>query len=170
MIFKMIGAAFIILSCGGFGFALAAAHRKEVRVLRKLITAIGYMKCELQYHCTALPALCRKTGMCTDGPVGEYFLALYRELESQICPDVKSCSFHALSKVRDLPDSVRNAILELSDTLGLFDLDGQLRGLDYAGEQVEQALEKLSSNQEQRLRNYQTLGLCAGAALAILLV
>lgn len=170
MMFKLIGAALVILGCGSFGFVLAAAHRKEVHILRNLITALSYMKCELQFHKTSLPLLCRKTAACTNGPVGKYFNALAQELESQICPDVRSCSAHALSNTKELPTSVRACIQKLSNTLGAFDLKGQLNGLEYASRQAEQALDNLLQNQDQRLRNYQTLGLCAGAALAILLV
>lgn len=170
MMLKIIGSALIVFGCGGFGFVLASAHRREVRILRNLITSLSYMKCELQFQKTPLPQLCRKTATCTGGPVGKYFAALAHELESQVCPDVRSCSIHALSSSKDLPASVRDGILKLSDTLGAFDLKGQLDGLEYAGSQAEQALKNLLQNQDQRLRNYQTLGLCAGAALAILLV
>ena len=68
------------------------------------------------------------------------------------------------------PRAVRNIILELSDTLGCFNLSGQLDGLVQAVRQAEKALNELTFEQDVRLRRYQTLGLCAGAALAILLM
>ena len=82
----------------------------------------------------------------------------------------KSCCLQALSRVKDMPDSVNSILILLSDTLGRFDLSGQLNGLDYAINQANQLLDKLTFDQDQRLRSYQTLALCAGAALAILLV
>ena len=69
-----------------------------------------------------------------------------------------------------MPDSVNSILLTLSDTLGAFDLNGQLSGMDQAIDHANQLLDKLTFNQDQRLRSYQTLALCAGAALAILLV
>ena len=69
-----------------------------------------------------------------------------------------------------MPDSVNSILLLLSDTLGVFDLNGQLNGLDQAINQANQLLDKLTFDQDRRLRSYQTLALCAGAALAILLV
>ena len=59
MSIKLIGAALIIAGCDGVGFSMAAAHRREESALRQLIGALDYMGCELQYHLTPLPELCR---------------------------------------------------------------------------------------------------------------
>ena len=88
--------------------------------------------------------------------------------ENQILPDVKSCMNSALKKVPELPLSAAEILKELSKTLGRFDLNGQLKGIDSVRAMCCRELERLSQNREQRLRSYQTLGLCAGAALAIL--
>ena len=168
--YKLFGAALIIIASGGFGLSMVIAHKKEVQCLRAILAALSYMKCELQFHSTPLPMLCRKTSGVISGPVKQYFIELSSELDDQICPEIQSCSAHALSKVRQLPKSSCEMILVLSRTLGAFDLAGQLEGIDRAANQTELVLERLSSGQEQRLRNYQTLSLCAGAALAILLV
>jgi hypothetical protein len=52
--------------------------------------------------------------------------------------------------------------------LGIFDLPGQLKGLEEAQQVCQRALEQLEKGQAARLRSYQTLALCAGAALTIL--
>ena len=52
--------------------------------------------------------------------------------------------------------------------LGRFDLPGQKQGLEEVREACRMELEALGKNRETRLRSYGTLGLCAGAALAIL--
>jgi hypothetical protein len=57
----------------------------------------------------------------------------------------------------------------LGETLGRFDLQGQLRGLEAVKKNAEFELEQLRSNQDVRLRNYRTFSICAGAALVILL-
>lgn len=170
MIFKLIGAAFIIASCGGFGLIIAINHKKEVRLLKALVDTISFMKCDLQYKYTPLPSLCRLAATFADGPICKYFEVLSEELNAQICPDTRSCCLNALSRIKDMPDSVNSILLTLSDTLGAFDLNGQLSGMDQAIDHANQLLDKLTFNQDQRLRSYQTLALCAGAALAILLV
>lgn len=165
---KWIGAMLILIGCGGFGFTLAASHRKAEDALRCLINALDYMECELQFHLTPLPQLCRQTASQCRGNVRMLFTQLAQELEDQIAPDVKSCMGAALARSGELPSQVRNALLEMGQTLGRFDLQGQLHGLEATRQLCRRELEQLTNNRDTRLRSYQTLGLCAGAALAIL--
>lgn len=168
MIFKWIGAILVILGCGGTGFAMAASHRREERDLRQLMAALDYMQCELQYRLTPLPDLCRQTAAQARGAVRGLFLALALELEDQIAPDVGHCMNAAIAKTKGLPPCIVGLAGNLGKTLGRFDLDGQLRGLENARQECRRALDRQSDHKETRLRSYQTLGLCAGAALAIL--
>ncbi len=170
MSWKWIGAMMIILGCGGFGFSLAAAHRREENTLRKLIGALDFMECELQYRLTPLPDLCRLAGQESTGCIREVLLKLSSELDAQIAPDVESCMSAALSAVPALPTRTREAFRSMGKTLGRFDLSGQLKGLEQVRASCRQQAEAMGVNREPRLRSYQTLGLCAGAALAILFI
>lgn len=165
---KLVGAVLIIGGCAGVGFSMAAAHRREEAALRQLIGALDYMGCELQYHLTPLPELCRKAaGECT-GAVKQVLLQLSAELEGQIAPDATSCMNAAIARTPRLPQRTRKNLLALGSSLGRFDLQGQLSGLDNARNQCRRELDALSKDRDVRLRSYQTLGLCAGSALAIL--
>ena len=165
---KWIGAILIIAGCGGFGFSIAAGCRREERLLRQLIQALQYMHWELQYKLTPLPELCRQTGKAASGIVRDIFLGLARELDWQASPDVSGCMSAALKRNRDLPRNIRRLFVQLGHCLGRFDLQGQLQGLEAVRSACEGALAELNKNRDVRLRSYQTLGLCAGAALAIL--
>ena len=165
---KLLGAMLIVLACGGFGFSLAAAHRREESALAQLIRGLDFMACELQYRLTPLPELCRQTSEELTGPVGQVFAALAEQLQSQSQPEAGKCMAEALAAQTELPDQAKRILGELGQTLGRFDLPGQLQGLDGARQSCRGCLEALSRNRESRLRSYQTLGLCAGAALAIL--
>ncbi len=168
MSIKWIGALCVIAGCGGFGFSLAAAHLREERALRQLISALDLMACELQYRLTPLPDLCRLAGEDAKGCVQTVLFALSNELEAQISPDVATCMCAALNTSGDIPPCTREQLLLLGRSLGRFDLPGQLKGLDAVRSTCRSKLESLTVNKEPRLRSYQTLGLCAGAALAIL--
>lgn len=165
---KWIGALFVIIGCGSVGFAMSSAHRREERTLRQLIYALDFMQCELQYRLTALPDLCRLTAGQCGGVLRTLFQTLACELEDQISPDVFYCMNTALGKTPNLPKQTEDSLRALGRTLGRFDLDGQLLGLENARQNCRTMLEKLSDNRDIRLRSYQTLSLCAGAALAIL--
>lgn len=167
---KWIGAVLVIIGCGGFGMMQAMAHRREEVALRQLIGALDYMECELRYRLTALPQLCRQTAAERSGCIKHFFSNLAKELEDQISPDVKSCMNAALASTEQMPSRARTILLQLGGTLGRFDVDGQIGGLNAARMDCRQALDSLSENRDVRLRSYQTLGLCAGAALAILFI
>ena len=168
MNYKWIGAILIVVACGGFGFSLAAMHLREERELRRLIGALDFMECELQYRLTPLPELCRLAGNEGKGCVRDVFLRLAEELDAQVTPDVESCMRASVSAASDIPVCTREALLNLGQTLGRFDLPGQLKGLESVRTACRQRLGELTQNKEPRLRSYQTLGICAGAALAIL--
>jgi len=170
MIYKILGAVLVIVGCGGFGFKMAAAHMKEERSLRQLIAILDFMECELQYRLTPLPSLCRQAASEGKGPLSQLFLWLARELEAQISPDVGRCMDAALSKVGDIPGLTGEILRTLGRSMGRFDIDGQLKGLDSVRQDCRRNLESLNRNRDVRLRSYQTLGLCAGAAMAILFI
>ena len=69
-----------------------------------------------------------------------------------------------------MPASVMTILSELGQTLGRFDLPGQLRGLELSIRETERVLRIIREGAPQRRRSWQTLGLCVGAALAILFV
>ena len=167
---KWIGALLIIISCGGFGFYQGICYRKEEQALRDLLRVMDLMECELQYRLTPLPQLCNVIASQFRGPVGMVFRSLGQELESQIAPEAGSCMHSALIGCKELPQRLNGLLEELGTTLGSYDLQGQLIGLDAVRLQCRSFLDEMSQNREGRIRSYQTLGLCAGAAIAILFV
>ena len=167
---KWIGAMLVVVGCGGFGFMMALNIMREAAALRQLISAVDFMCCELEYRLTPLPELCRKVSEQYSGSVGAAFQLLTEELEGQVAPDAAVCMETAIKKTPELPKRTAAALVSLGRTLGLFDLSGQLKGLRGLQEECGYYLEELERDKTQRLRSYQTLGLCAGAALAILFI
>lgn len=166
---KYAGAMLVVLGCGGFGFSMAAAYRREEKLLRQLRDILQFLYCELQFRMTPLPELCQQAGRQNSGAVAQVFRRLGQELESRLLPDAHSCMMTALVKA-DLTPRLRELLTDFGKTLGCFDLKGQLLGIEALRIQCTQTLEELASGREDRLRSYQTLGLCAGAALVILFV
>jgi len=168
MTYKWIGAILVIAGCGGFGFSLAAGYQREEFRLRQMIRALQYMHSELQYHLTPLPELCRQAGMQASGAIREVFFNLARELDRQTSPDACTCMRSAIRQSRELSSRQRKLFLQLGQTLGHFDLPGQLRGIKSVCGGCKEEVKLLAQSRDARLRSYRTLGLCAGAALAIL--
>lgn len=170
MSLKIFGAVLIVVGCGGVGMMIASSYAKQERLLRQLISVFDYMECELQYRLTPLPDLCRNAAQQSCGVLQRFFLLLSHELEDQISPDVERCVSAAVTKSKELPKLLSDALLLLGHTLGRFDLEGQVRGLEAVRQECRQTLCGLDRNKSIRLRSYQTLGLCAGAALVILFI
>ena len=169
MYLKILGAILVISACGGYGLMMVFSHRKEVAGLRALVHALDVMICVLDFRLTPLPDLCKIGADSIDGPVSSCLLRLSEILNDQLSADVGSCTTDAVDMTAGLPQRVSLEIRSMGQTRGRFDLEGQRSGLRNCKEVCNNQLEVLEHQQPQRLRSYQTLGFCAGAALAILL-
>lgn len=166
---RMIGAGCIAAGSTAFGLAMAAASRREEAQLRLLVRCLEFMSCELSYRLSPLPILCREAAELGRGPVPQFFLELGKLLEQQLEPDVRSCVGILLQR-QEFSAELHRLLSELGTTLGRFDLPGQLGGLEAAIRSAEESLRRVREGAPERRRSYQTLGLCAGAAMAILLL
>jgi len=168
--YKWMGAVLILGGCSGYGFYIAAGKRREEQMLLQLQQLLLMMTSELQYRLTPLPELSRMAAGQTNGMLQVVFMNLYRELSWQKLPDAGSCMSAAIRRSGELPASVRRLLVQLGHTLGRFDLQGQLEGIEAVQKRCEESLRNIGRNKDERLRSYRTLGVCAGAALAILLL
>lgn len=165
---KIIGAILIIGSCGGYGFFLADAHRKEENGLTQLIQSLEVMICELEFRMPSLGELCKTGAKVSRGSVGQVLNQLANELERREQADGDACMESILREMPKLPGRVKNNLEILGKTLGQFDLQGQITGMRSVVELCKRDLAGLEANRDVRLRGYRTLGLCAGVALVIL--
>lgn len=170
MYIRIIGAVFIIFACSAVGYYLVLNHKKEEKAVQQLLSIVDYMECELQYRLTPLPELCRLAAAENRGEVSGLMLSLANELDSQISPDAASCMTAALSHHPNLPERTKQLLIRLGGSLGRFDMDGQVRGLENTRQLCRKELESLQHRRDDRLKSYQTLAVCAGVAMAILLI
>ncbi len=169
MSIKWFGALCVLIGCGGFGFSMAASYRSEERALDALCSALEYMSCELSFRMLPLPQLCRCTANILNGKLKDAFNQLAVELDHQVAPDAVSC-MRAVQASINFPDSVQDVLTQLGNSLGRFDLTGQIRGMESCLKNAQSKRKYLNDHRQNRIRSYQTLGLCAGAALVILFI
>jgi stage III sporulation protein AB len=168
MTLRWIGAALIVAGTGSVGFKMVNGVQKESSLLRELIQSLDLMCWELECRRPPLHQLCCAASRDEHGGVARVLRELSSELERRIAPDAGSCMAATLKKIKDLPPSVRELFTELGTSLGRFDLEGQLEGLEAVKRSAQRKLTTLEEGKKERLRSYQTLGICAGIALAIL--
>ena len=170
MNYKWIGAMLVIFGCGGFGFLMASASKREEKHLRELLETLEFMISELQYQLTPLPELILRASGYASGSLKQVLTVLSEELNGQVAPNAESCMRSALDKCQSIPVLTGNILRLMSRSLGKFDLSGEINGLTLVKEACKENLHKLTKDRVERLRSYRTLGVCAGIALAILLI
>lgn len=170
MILKWFGVIMVILGCGGTGFLIAANYRREEKSLRQFIRILDFMECELQYHLTSLPELCRQVSAHFKQMPGILFSEIAAQMDTQDTANTESCMKAVLDRWKNIPPLTYQKFELLGNSIGRFDLQGQLKGIAAVRNECVKSLEQMENEKENKLRSYQTLGLCAGAALAILLV
>lgn len=170
MILKLVGAICIAIACVGACITIVAYHRREVATLKSIIFALEFMLSELEYRMPPLSDLCRKTAYQCDKNLQKVFLNLSNELENQISPDAKHCMDSVLSKTSHISEDSKYCLFLLGESLGRFDLQGQLRALESVKKECTEKLNRILDHGDVRIRSWKTLGLCTGAALIILLI
>ena len=167
---RLVGALLLLGGCGGFGLTMVGHYRREIAMLRQLISLLQEMEWELKYRLTPLPELLQQAAKQISGIASRVIGSLSTELANQISPDVSCCMEAVLSMETDVPTDIREVLTALGKSMGRFDLEGQIKELDCVEQLCRKKLAELENNRDVRLRSYQTLGLCAGAAIAILLL
>ena len=167
---KWIGACLVFLGCGIYGFKIAYAYKRELRCLKNLLRVLDYIECELQYRQLPLPELCRRAASVCSDCVSTVMDGIAQELENQALPDVGRCIKSTLVKHKDIPVCTRKLFRRLEICLGAFDMENQLKALNAVRQECRFELDMLASNQHNRVHSYQVLGVCAGAAIAILFI
>ena len=170
MTVKLLGALLVIACCGGLGLKMAGIYRREITTLQGLEMVLLQMSSELQYRLTPLPTLCSLAAKSCSGTLSNALETFSYELDTQVSPDTGQCMAATLSRYPNLPPISKDLLQQFGNTAGRFDLEGQLTGIAYLHQECTRNLSELRKNRDARLRNYQTLGLCAGAALVILFI
>lgn len=69
-----------------------------------------------------------------------------------------------------IPQDMTESLIRLGSELGTIDIEMQVRTLDLYLEQMEQKMEDMRTEQKERIRLYQCVGVTGGIFLAIILL
>lgn len=169
---KTIGIVLVVLGASGAGFSMALAVQRNIAVVQQLIGALDQMKSEMQYRKTPLPELMRVLSVSTRGQVSSLFCRVADDMflrqEASVYAIIKKALLAAPPSA--FSPSVRHVLLNLGSGLGKYDVEGQLRAIDLALSRLRDILEQSTAEQKTRVRSYCTLGICAGLAIAIMVL
>lgn len=169
---KLLGVLFVVISASSVGWSLAMSVRRRCQVLGQLLSALRYMKSELSFHSTPLPQTFSALSDGAEGSVKAYFSLIASEMKEKCWLTPMTAMELASGQLTELPpaDPARQVLRELGSGLGKFDLDSQLQEIDTALWRLDELRKHADAERTLRCKTYQTLGICAGLALAILLI
>lgn len=169
---KTVGILCVVMGASGAGFSMALNVKRMISVLQQLLASLDQMKNEIEYRKTPLPELMRILSVQTKGGVAEFWGRVADDLflrqETSVYAIVKKNLAVMPASVFSSP--VRHILMNLGSGLGKYDVAGQLRAIDLAAVRLRGLLEQYETEQSVRVRGYCTLGICAGLALAIIIL
>lgn len=167
---QIVGALLVICGCAGVGYALSYHLRREEKSLEELQQCLDWMICEMNYQMPPLSHLFRGAAGTCKGVLSQFMECFAQELEHHTFPNVNECMERTLSTMTNIPEKTVANLKTLGTSLGQFDLDGQLDRLQACSALCKQDLARMKLDQDVRIRNNQTLSICAGVVLVIILL
>lgn len=169
---KLIGLSLILTASTVAGLRLAAVVKRQQTQTLALIDAVLRIRHELQCRLTPLPEIFCALQAGRETAISAFFTELSQTLAAGSGCTVSYACRRALTKTQGLclPAAVRQTLLSLFDTLGLYDLEGNLQVLDLALTRLREQAAALRAEAPGRCRSFVTLGVCTGLAVAVVLL
>ena len=168
---KLLGVLLLAGGTAAAGFCAAGQLTKRARALQALLGALELMERELSFRLTPMPELLERLSRQADPPADGLFAGCREGLSSLGERALAELWKAGVRQPALLLEAEELALLDgLGQVLGSYDGEGQLAALAQTCAALERALAEARSERKRMGRVYQTLGLAAGAFLAILLV
>ena len=129
------------------------------------------MLCEIQGSLTPAQELCERAQAICKGQLRQLLADYAAGLSAHRAADAGQIMEAALVRqTRALPVSCICHLRELGEILGRYDCNEQTRAMQALIARVDDSIARLREGKADRCRSYEVLGVCAGCALAILLL
>ena len=164
---------FLLIVCGtsAIGIQMAGGVHRAVRFFQDMQTALDRMSREISYHLTPLAQLTQTVAQDLTEPVNALISAFGSRLLS--APE-EPMQMHMLEAMKScgaaVPQEARRILMTLSGSLGRQDVSAQVSALETASREIEAVRKDYENRQKTQCRSYETLGVCAGLAVAILFI
>lgn len=170
MTLRIIGALVLCLGSSVVGFTASGNVRKTVKMLQDLKLSLEMMRCEISFTLTPASKICELLSCSSNGAVKTLYekLADYYATGYHLHRVTTDCIVRQV--LRNVPPEVECAMSDLAESFGRFGVQEQLRLIDMTVHKVTAALTKLDAEKKQRCRCYETLGICTGLAIAVLVL
>jgi len=173
MMWKMIGALFVISSLGMAGIKVASYFTRRTAELRLLQEALQVLDTEIVYAATPLPAVLKKIGQTGGGAIAQIFRKAGEYLTDSQGLTTAEAWKKALNET--FPSTALNqddyAILSaFGDLLGGSDRYEQHKNITLTTLHLQKEEEKARRDQEKNVRLWQYGGFLIGISIVLLLL
>lgn len=165
---KLAGMIVIITAAGSVGFRISAQLKSKCRLLETLLRLLGMMKQEICVYATPLAQVFGLLATASDGILERVFSATAKEMNRQPWSTPHRAMTQALEHERE--ELLNQVLLPLCMQLGKYDWDAQRLAVEAAEQQTLALLHQLEQERSLKSKTYQTLGICAGLAVSVLLL
>lgn len=167
---KLLGTVLVVGSAGGFGLSKGIGFYSQIRTVRSFLAGLEILKCEMNYTLSPLPKLCKTVAGRTSGPCSTFFLDYADLINASLPRTLAARRLLGDEKTYRLPKDARLCLLELFESIGAYELEGENRLLRTASQRLKASLEHLEREKKPLAKSYAVLGLCLGLAVAILFI
>ena len=167
---RALGFVLILSGASCVGIRQAACIRRACRLYEDLRIALVWLKNEIQSALTPLEqAFDQVSGLIAD-PLSSLFAALAQKIRDDPgCSTVGLAARYFASRP-EMPPELLDVVYDLLRMLGRQDTAAQVNALELALSRTELLRKRLEQDKTERCRSYRTLGICAGLALAVILI
>lgn len=169
---RLLGVGFVALAAGAVGFGFARNVKLQCTQLDALVWALETMQGEMSARLTPLPELFLLLGSSGQKDVSLFFRTAGMALTTPpgcTVPVAFKRGFAASANFRPGEQAVQ-ALYALASGLGRLELERQLAAIEQAKGAVTRELLSVQAQKQARVRSYGTIGVCAGLALAVILL
>ena len=169
MMIRMLGAGLTLLSGALYAIRFTKEHRLKEAYFEELLMILEHFLWELQTNLSPLNICCQVASCSGKGKMSQIMAQLAHYLVQGSGQSPETCMDLVLEG-QDIPLVLRHRLHQLADTLGRYDLSGQIGGIRAVQELCRRDLHALTVQRAKNVKSCQALGLCTGAAVAILLL
>jgi len=169
----IIGCILIIGACSYIGFFLGRQYNARFEQIKKLRSSLKMLETEISYSMNPLPEALFKVGSRILGPVGKLYEHTAELLGKNAGLPMEQVWRAGLDRLAE-ESSLKKEELDVLDDFGLglggSDREEQLKNLHLAQEHLRIIESSAERDRNKYERMYKTLGILAGAALALVLI
>ena len=139
---RIIGAALLVIGFSLIGYVRSKKKKTSLLDVVELIRAMDLMICELEYRKTSLPELCTFVANNTTGCISKFFREFGDVLSKNVALSVRDAGAIALESIEDITMHAKEYVITLVDSLGAFDVSGQIAEINAVKEESKVALKR----------------------------